>query len=407
MKIIGPMAGIGSRLRPFTYSKPKGLLKIAGKRVIDHILDLFLTFPNNNIDILIITGYQNRTVEDHLKNRYKDHFNLEFLIQQPRFFKGDIPFYGGLGEAIFISKKWYESKIKSYESTDPNDFALIFLSDMLPLDGFGEIFYKLKGEKATEKIENLADDFKDDLLLNKNQLVYNQESNINNENIDGIIGIMKIPKERAKNYGVIILNEKTGYIEKMIEKPKEFISDLAIAGVYAFKPKCMKKIYEFLEEELNKYKNSEKEVQFTPALQNLIDEGFKLTIYKFNKGILDFGNAETLLEGNQFLLKLQENIMGGPANSIINSVLISPSYIGKNVILKNCIIGPYCSIGDNSIIQNCIIKNSVIGDDCNLENIITNNSIIGDYVIMDNLIKEKLIIGDNSNIRSSEKNSYN
>ena len=407
MKIIGPMAGIGSRLRPFTYSKPKGLLKIAGKRVIDHILDLFLTFPNNNIDILIITGYQNRTVEDHLKNRYKDHFNLEFLIQQPRFFKGDIPFYGGLGEAIFISKKWYESKIKSYESTDPNDFALIFLSDMLPLDGFGEIFYKLKGEKATVKIENLADDFKDDLLLNKNQLVYNQESNINNENIDGIIGIMKIPKERAKNYGVIILNEKTGYIEKMIEKPKEFISDLAIAGVYAFKPKCMKKIYEFLEEELNKYKNSEKEVQFTPALQNLIDEGFKLTIYKFNKGILDFGNAETLLEGNQFLLKLQENIMGGPANSIINSVLISPSYIGKNVILKNCIIGPYCSIGDNSIIQNCIIKNSVIGDDCNLENIITNNSIIGDYVIMDNLIKEKLIIGDNSNIRSSEKNSYN
>ncbi|MHA1339662.1 MAG: sugar phosphate nucleotidyltransferase [Promethearchaeota archaeon] len=402
MKIIGPMAGVGARLRPFTYSKPKGLLKVAGKRVIDHILDLFLNFSSKSTDVLIITGYRNRTIEKHLEERYRRYFNLEFIIQNPKGYRGDMPYYGGLGEAIYISKNWYESRIKSYDSKDPNDIAIIFLSDMVPLDGFEEIFGILSG-KATKnnQSENLADDFKDNNLEAKKENIITKS---NYMEIDGIIGVMKVPKERASSYGILIVDEKTGLIKKMVEKPKEFISNIAIAGVYAFKPKAMEKMYYFLEKEVERCKNSEKEAQFTPALQNLVKDGFKLTIYEFRKGILDFGNPETLLEGNQFLLKQQDNVLGGPINSVNNSVLISPSYIGKNVVIKNCVVGPYCSIGDNCILKNCIIKNCVIGDECNLDKIITSNSIIGDFVIMDDLIKDNLIIGDNSNIRSSKKN---
>lgn len=65
MKIIGPMAGTGARLRPFTYSKPKGFLKIAGKRVIDHILDLFIGISPPGTDLLFILGYQTRTITKH------------------------------------------------------------------------------------------------------------------------------------------------------------------------------------------------------------------------------------------------------------------------------------------------------------------------------------------------------
>ena len=84
------------------------------------------------------------------------------------------------------------------------------------------------------------------------------------------------------------------------------------------------------------------------------------------------------------------------------SSLNSPSFIGKNVQMKNCVIGPYCSIGDNCVLHDCIVRNSVIGDGCHLEKIITKNSIIGDHVIMDDITKDDMIIGDQSSIRSSK-----
>jgi glucose-1-phosphate thymidylyltransferase len=401
MKIIGPMAGVGARLRPFTYSKPKGFLKVAGKRVIDHILDLFQEVDQPNTDLLIIIGYQNRTIRDYLSEKYKSHFKIAFTEQIPKGYLGDIPFYNGLGEAIYCSEKWYSS-VTSYDSKDPNDIALIFLSDMVPLDGFKILYDAISGaniESSTK--DNLSDDFKDEDEKLKKKTNKSTNKVKYDSDLDGILAVMRVPKERSSSYGILEVDKKTGLITRAVEKPKDYISDLAIAGFYAFKPKTMKRIYYHLKKEVEDFRNKEGEAQFTPAIQALIDEGFKIGTIEFHKEILDFGKPDTLLEGNKFLLKKQDTILGGPIENISDSSLTSPSFIGQGTEISNCVIGPYSSIGDNCILKDCILKNSVIGDGCVLERIITQNSIVGDYVTMDNLIKDNMIIGDRSNIRSS------
>jgi glucose-1-phosphate thymidylyltransferase len=155
---------------------------------------------------------------------------------------------------------------------------------------------------------------------------------------------------------------------------------------------------------VNLHKNTKTEAQLTPAIQELVKNGFKIAVHNFGgkQKLLDFGNPTALLEGNEFLLENIGNDYGGSLTSIKNSSICSPSYIGKEVEITDCVIGPFVSIGNSCILKDCIIRNSVIGDFCVLEKIITENSIIGDHVVMDNLIKKDLIIGDRSNIRSSK-----
>jgi glucose-1-phosphate thymidylyltransferase len=397
MKFVIPMAGVGTRLRPFTFSKPKGFFKVAGKRLIDHILDKFKQSATNSSDLLIITGSQERAVKNYLITQYSSFFNITFVTQEPKGYNGNIPYFGGLGEAIFLSEQWYSQVISSYNSENPDDFAIINLNDMLPLDGYSDFVALLCGEEFKEKHQNRADDFKD----NQDKPALTQTNHLSD--IDGVIGIMKVPKSRVSSYGIVTVDPKSGFITDLVEKPDSSSSNLAITGVYGFKPKTMKNLYKYLKREVKKYENKEGEAQFTPAIQELVENGFKLASIEFSGGILDFGKYDTLLEGNKFLLTQLDNVLGDLVEEIVNSSLSSPSFIGKNSQIKNCVVGPFCSIGDNCVLQDCIIRNSVIGDGCHLEKIITENSIIGDHVIMDDITKNDMIIGDQSNIRSSKK----
>ena len=75
-----------------------------------------------------------------------------------------------MGEAIYITEGWYSENISSYNSKDPEDYAVIFLSDMIPLDGFGIIYDRLCGKVInTELKDNLPDEFKDNKIVNINK----------------------------------------------------------------------------------------------------------------------------------------------------------------------------------------------------------------------------------------------
>ena len=231
-----------------------------------------------------------------------------------------------------------------------------------------------------------------------------ENGKLNGSEIDGVLGVMRVSKERASSYGIVQIDKKTNLIKKLVEKPKNFISDLAIAGIYAFKPEAMKRLYKYLLIEVEKFKDMEGEAQLTPAIQSIIDDGFKISIFEYsqNEKILDLGNPDSLLEGNKYLLKNCNESYGGPVKKLSNSSISSPSHLGKNVLIENCVIGPYVSIDDNCQLKDCILRNCVIGESCHLEKIVMEDSIIGDFVVMDSLIKKNLIIGDRSNIRSSK-----
>ncbi len=363
MKIIGPIAGIGSRLRPFTLSKPKAFLTVAGKTVLDHILLKFSNTFDSDTELILIVGYKKQRIIEYLKNHYSDKFKLTFIEQIPRGYIEGVPYYWGLGEAVYLAHtRFKESKMKTVEQ-DKREGSLIFLSDMIPIDEFSYLLYKY------------------------------WESDV-----DGIITVMKVPKEEASSYGVVVV-DNNNLIKKLVEKPKDFVSDLAIAGPYSFSKSATLALFRNIKKYLDQRTPDSKEVYLTESLQDLVDQGYKIAAVELKQGILDFGRPSELLKGNRYLLQ-QKSVISNDFHTlditIERSYIKDPVYIGEHTKIINSVIGPYVSIGNNSKIENCILKNSVIEETTHLNNIISQNSIIGSYVKIENISKNNLIIGDKS-----------
>lgn len=363
MKIIGPIAGIGSRLRPFTLSKPKAFLTVAGKTVLDHILLKFSNTFDSDTELILIVGYKKQQIMNYIQNHYSDKFKLTFVEQIPRGYNEGVPYYWGLGEAVYLAhSRFKESNLTSIEE-DKREGSLIFLGDMIPIDEFSYLLYKY------------------------------WESDV-----DGIIAVMKVPKEDASSYGVVVV-DNNNLIKKLVEKPKDFVSDLVIAGPYSFSKSATLALFKNIKKYLDQRTNDSKEIYMTESLQDLVDQGYKIAAVELKQGILDFGRPSELLKGNRYLLK--QNSVSSEDFQTLNitierSCLKNPVYIGGNTKIINSVIGPYVSIGDHSKIKNCILENCVIEERAHLNNIISQNSIIGSNVKVENISKDNLIIGDKS-----------
>ncbi len=362
MWLVCPIAGVGTRLQPFTYSKPKAFLKVAGKRAIDHILiKLKKTFPKNT-NICFVVGYKKRLITEYLEKNYSDYFNLHFVEQKPIGYDGDIPFFSGLGDAILLTKDYVK-----------DDDCFIFLSDRLPLEDYSSVI-----------------------------LTYHQST------CDGVINVRRV--QNPEFYGVI-LTDKDGYITKIIEKPQDFFSDLAVSGAYLLGKKIVPKLFDLLEEQSKKKIENGEEHPLTSIIAQLIELDVKLQANEMKTEIIDFGRPESLIDGNRFLLSelklkdpLFEAMIG--AGNIKDSKIIPPVFIGNDVNISNSIIGPNVSIGDDLVIEKCVLSESVIGDGVFLKKIISSHSIIGDYSVLEDLIKNGITIGDSTYITTSNMKSF-
>jgi glucose-1-phosphate thymidylyltransferase len=370
MKYILPIAGVGQRLRPFTFSKPKGFLKIGGNRVVDHILQKIWTSMPQKMPLAVVYGYKREQIRKYLNDRYQNQFELSYLSQTPKGYQGDVPYFGGLGEAILLTQNWYQNTPSEKSGKLEPGATLIFLGDMIPVKDYSEVIRELE-----------------------------------QPDVDGVIGTMIVQPDKTQFYGIVETNA-TGTIMDLVEKPPHTTSNLAIAGVYAFREHTVRRLYEILQLQheafLKKEKNTKKEFQFTPALKQLVDEGFKLRFSTFDEGILDFGRPDALLSGNRVLLDANNAQLEGTIHEIQHSIVKNPCAIGEHTVIRRSIIGPYVSIGNNCVIENCNLQNVVIGDECTMSNIISTNSIIGDNVKIDSIIKNAMILGDHSFIIESK-----
>ena len=363
MKIIGPCAGIGSRLRPFTLNKPKTFINVAGKTVLEHILNKFSDTFDSDTELILIVGYKKRQITEFVKQKYSDKFKLTFIEQEPRGYNDDIPFYWGLGEAVYLANSRFGKTSYTNKDADRRDGSLIFLADMIPIEEYAYLMYRY------------------------------YESDV-----DGIITVMEVPEEDASSYGVVVVDENF-LIQKLIEKPKNFVSNLAIAGIYAFSNSATKALFDIIKKYLDKRTKNSKEIYLTESLQDLINKGFKISAINLKKGILDFGRPSEVLTGNKFLLEQHSVKVEEFKELNINSeksYIKNPVHIGENSKIYNSVVGPFVSIGDNSVIENCILENCVIESNANLKNVISEKSIIGSNVKVENISKNNLIIGDKS-----------
>ena len=318
------MAGIGSRLKPHTLTVPKPLTLIAGKSIVQQLVEEIVTVVGQKVT------------------------DIGFIIGPAS--KG---FPADTGQKLIDIAKNLGAKAKVFIQEDALGTA----------HAIHQARTLLEGPCVVAFADTL---FKADFTLNDTN--------------DGVIWVKKV--DNPKDFGVVKLQD--GIITDFVEKPDTFVSDLAIIGIYYFK-EAEKLRFEIDNLIDNEIKGAGGEYQLTDALENLKLKGAQFVPGTVSEW-MDNGNKEVTVETNkkvlEYLYKDGQNLV---SDSVVldNSKIIPPCYIGEGVVLKNTTIGPFVSLGDKSIVTNSIIENSLIQTNTSISNTTLNNAMIGNNVEFD------------------------
>jgi glucose-1-phosphate thymidylyltransferase len=322
------MAGIGKRMRPHTLTIPKPLLPIAGKPIVQRLVEDIAKVCDEPIEeIGFIIGDFGPKVEESLIKVASDLGAVGKIYHQEEAL--------GTAHAILCAKELLDGK------------TIVAFADTL---------------------------FRADFKLDDSK--------------DGIIWVQKVEDPSA--FGVVQLNNE-GDIVDFVEKPEEFVSDLAIIGIYYFKDGAY--LRENLQYLIDNDIKDKGEYQITDALERMKQAGTKFapgTVIEW----LDCGNKNATVYTNQRVLEFieDEGIVASSAQ-IENSVIIPPCYIGDNVKVENSVVGPHVSLGNGSTVTDSIIKNSIIQTQSSIRGLNAQNSMIGNHVKIE-LSAKDLSVGD-------------
>lgn len=185
--------------------------------------------------------------------------------------------------------------------------------------------------------------------------------------------------------GVAVLNED-GRVERVVEKPKQFISPYAVIGIYMFGPSVFDAVH-------NIKPSARGELEITDTIQYLVDQGLNVRAHKLTDAWVDTGRIGDMLEANRLVLDVMEGKNQGIVEHstlegrvileegarVVNSKIRGPAIIGKNTVVENAFVGPYTSIHRDCIVRNCEIEHSIVLENSRLEDLHTRiaDSLIG------------------------------
>lgn len=324
------MAGMGKRMRPHTLTVPKPLLPVAGKPIVQRLVEDITKVCGEKVsEIAFIIGPTfGKAAEDNLVK-----------VAESQGAKGTIYYQHealGTAHAIMCAEPSITGK------------TVVAFADTL---------------------------FKADFVMDTTK--------------DGVIWVQGI--EDPRQFGVVKLND-AGEITDFVEKPQEFISNLAIIGIYYFKDgDYLKRELKYLLDNDIKEKG---EFQLTNALENMKQKGTKFVPGEVTEW-LDCGNKDATVYTNQRVLEFKRLTEDLISKNVVkeNSVIIEPCYIGENVVLKNSVVGPHVSISAGCSITGSIITNSIIQENTKIKNVVLDNSMVGNSVTLSGKASD-LSIGD-------------
>lgn len=322
------MAGMGKRMRPHTLTVPKPLIRIAGKPIVQRLVEDIAGMCNEKVDeIAFIIGDFGKEVEKNL-----------ISIAENLGAKGSIYYQEnplGTAHAVLCAKESLEGKV------------IVSFADTL---------------------------FCADFMIDDSR--------------ESIIWVHKVEDPSA--FGVVKI-DSNNCITDFIEKPKTFVSDLAIIGIYYFRDgNNLKNELQYL---IDNDVQKGGEYQLTDALTNMKNKGMALYTGAVDEW-LDCGNKDATVYTNQRILEFNKDSKLIADTAVVeNSVIVHPCFIGENAKIINSVIGPYVSVGGDTTLENSVISNSIIQTNSKITNVKIDNSMVGNYVEYNGTVRE-VSIGD-------------
>lgn len=336
MNIIIPMAGLGKRMRPHTLTVPKPLLPIAGKPIVHRLVEDIAKVCPEKIETIgfIIHPSFGKEVEESLKAIAAQVGAKGKIYYQEQAF--------GISHALLFAKELFTGKI------------VVAFADTL---------------------------FRADFKLDTSK--------------DGIIWVQRV--EDPSQFGVIRVNEQS-VITELVEKPTEFVSDLAIIGIYYFKDgEALAREMQYLIDNNIKDKG---EFQFTSALQGLQKKGAKLVPGEVSEW-LDCGNKNVTVQTNRRYLEfIKSQPLVSTKAKVVNSVIIPPCFVGDDAMIENSVIGPYVSVGEKTKIVDSRIENSIIQTQSVVTRAMLTNSMLGNFTTFEGSSQD-LSLGDYNAVKGT------
>lgn len=206
---------------------------------------------------------------------------------------------------------------------------------------------------------------------------------------DNVVAVA--PTDDPRRFGIVELSGDR--IVRMVEKPADPPSNLAIVGLYLIRDS--EALFRALGGNIVAGLRTKGEFQLTDALERMLAEGTVFRPWKIS-GWFDCGKPETLLTTNRVLLERHAE----PTPVYPDSVVIAPSHIGRGVVLSGSVIGPYASIADGTRIESCVIRNSIIGSGARLYRVLLLRSLVGDNALVRGRF-DRLNLGDDSEVTFS------
>lgn len=318
------MAGRGSRLRPHSLTVPKPLIPVAGQPIV------------------------HRLVKDIAKVLKQPIDEIAFVLGDPAWFGDDVV------ASLEDLAKSLGAKASIYRQDRPLGTGHAIMCAEPSLSGPAVIAYADTLIRAEFDLDPQA---------------------------DSVIWTKQVDNPEA--YGVVKLNGNDEIVE-LVEKPKDFVSDQAVIGIYYFKDVGVLK--DKLQEILDENVMNGGEYQINDGIKRMMADGkvFKTgTVDEW----MDCGNKNITIETNQrmlgFLQADAEEELVANSVKLENSKIIEPCFIGENVVLKDTTIGPFVSVGNDCVIENSTIKNSLIQTNTSIKNANLDEAMIGNNVKYD------------------------
>jgi len=294
LKIFIPMAGWGTRMRPHTWSKPKPLVSVAGKTMLEHVIGMFETVPNRNIEFVLIVGpyLGELQVPPFVKEKYPE-MKVHFVVQNEM---------KGQSHALWVASEFMHGP------------AIICFSDTL-----------------------IETDF----------------SFLSDETADVVAWVKPMPDPRR--FGVAMVDNK-GWVTHFIEKPESMENNLVAVGCYYFKN--AEKLLSAIEEQMENKLTTKGEYFLTDSITFMIKSGAKVRIHKVDSWLDTGTIESTLETNTYMLDHGHDNSEEAAQRAdtkVIPPVFIHPSAnVEASVIGPHVSIGPDCKV-QSCVIRNTIL----------------------------------------------------